>query len=100
MLTALAQPGDQRLRIFNLGTDHYCQVKDSAGWISARLGCSPRLTYAGGERGWIGDNPFIFLDTQRICSLGWRPRLTIQEAVERTVDWLVANRWIFAQRDA
>ena len=24
---------------------------------------SPRSSYTGGERGWIGDNPFIFLDT-------------------------------------
>ena len=45
----------------------------------------------GGDRGWIGDNPFIFLDTERIRETGWKPQFTIQEAVERTVDFLVAN---------
>ena len=44
-------------------------------WISGRLGITPRFTYAGGERGWIGDVPFIFLDTRRIRALGWPPKL-------------------------
>ena len=40
-------------------------------------GSRPRFTYAGGDRGWIGDVPFIFLDTGRIRALGWRPKLSI-----------------------
>ena len=67
------------------------------GWIAQRLGVSPQLTYAGGERGWIGDSPFILLDTRRIRALGWKPKLTIREGVERTVDWLTQNRWVFEQ---
>jgi UDP-glucose 4-epimerase len=94
MLTALDKAGG-RLNIFNLGTAEYCQVNDSAGWIAARVGCGPRLTYSGGDRGWVGDNPFIFLDTTRIRSLGWEPRLGIQEAVGRTVDWLLGNQWVY-----
>jgi UDP-glucose 4-epimerase len=75
--------------VFNLGVPDYCRVDESAGWICERLGVSPRRTYSGGERGWIGDNPFIFLDTTRIEETGWRPRFTIRDAVERTVDELV-----------
>ena len=48
--------------VYNLGQDAYCQVNDSIGWIGDELGLTPRLEYSGGERGWIGDNPFIFLD--------------------------------------
>jgi UDP-glucose 4-epimerase len=94
IMTALDQ-AEGKLNIFNLGTDEYCQVNDSAGWIAARLGYSPGFTWSGGDRGWIGDNPFIFLETGRIRSLGWKPRLGIQEAVERTVDWLLANQWVY-----
>jgi UDP-glucose 4-epimerase len=97
MLTAI-EDADAKVNIFNLGTDEYCQVKDSAGWIAGRLGLAPRLTYAGGDRGWIGDVPFIFLDTRRIRALGWRPKLSIREAVELTVGWLKANEWVFFQR--
>ena len=80
--------------MFNLGYDGYCTVTDSVGWITERLGIRPRLEYTGGDRGWPGDNPFIFLDIERIRETGWKPQFTIQEAVERTVDFLVANEWL------
>jgi len=83
-----------KINVFNLGTPEYCQVNDSIGWITGHLGCSPQLAYSGGSRGWIGDNKFIFLDTQRIRALGWQPKLTIREGIVRTVDWLTENRWV------
>ena len=89
---------DERIQIFNLGTDEVCQVFDSVGWITGRLKLSPRLSFSGGRRGWVGDIPLIHLDTSRIRSIGWRPKRSIREAVELTVDWLDANRWIFTRR--
>lgn len=86
------------VQVYNLGTNEYCQVKDSIGWICARLGLTPELRFAGGERGWVGDNPFIFLDTAKIRATGWQPKLTIRQGIERTVDWLAANRWVFEMR--
>jgi UDP-glucose 4-epimerase len=77
--------------VFNLGTDHYCEVNDSIGWICEHLGVRPTLEYTGGDRGWIGDNPFIFLDCSRIRALGWAPRLTIREGVIRTLEFLQAS---------
>jgi UDP-glucose 4-epimerase len=46
--------------ILNLGTNEYCQVNDSIRWICEHMGVRPRLEYSGGNRGWIGDNPFIY----------------------------------------
>jgi UDP-glucose 4-epimerase len=80
--------------VFNLGVDDYCDVATSAGWISARLGFRPRFEYTGGRRGWVGDNPFIYLDTTKIRATGWMPQIGIQAAVERTVDFLVENDWV------
>ena len=85
------QHAKDKVNIFNLGTAEYCQVNDSISWICAELGFSPRIEYSGGNRGWIGDNPFIFLDCSRIRELGWRPRLSIREAVVRTVCYLREN---------
>jgi len=90
ILTAV-EKAEGRVNTFNLGTDEYCEVNDSIGWISERLGVQPELSYSGGERGWIGDNPFIFLDCQRIRSLGWKPKLTIKEGVVKTVEYLIDN---------
>jgi len=97
MLIALERVGD-RVNVLNLGTNEYCEIRDSARWISDRLGVTPEFNYAGGERGWVGDSPFIFLETERIRALGWRPQLAIRPAVERTVDWLRANEWILSRR--
>jgi UDP-glucose 4-epimerase len=85
--------------VYNLGTDSYCTVRDSIGWICEKLGVSPSLIFSGGDRGWIGDNPFIFLDTAKIRSLGWVPRLTIRQAVEKTVDYLINNEWVLRIKD-
>jgi len=97
MLMAI-EKGHGKINIFNLGTDEYCQVNDSIGWITAHLGLSPRLCYTGGERGWIGDSPFIFLDCARMRALGWRPKLTIREGIIRTLDYLQANTWLLEAR--
>jgi len=85
------------VNIFNLGTDETCTVNDSLGWITASLGLEPKLAYSGGERGWVGDSPLIFLDCSKVRSLGWTPALTIREGVLRTLAYLQANAWLFEE---
>jgi UDP-glucose 4-epimerase len=87
MLLAIGKSSD-RVNIFNLGHESYCLVNDSIGWICERLGVAPELSYTGGERGWVGDSPFILLDTARIRALGWSPSLDIRQGVLRTLDYL------------
>jgi UDP-glucose 4-epimerase len=72
-------------------------VRDSIAWICKRLELIPALEFSGGDRGWIGDNPFIYLDVQKATGSGWSPQLTIQQSVEATVDWLTANEWVFGE---
>ena len=97
MLTAIDRSTDA-VNVLNLGTDEHCEVLDSVGWITERLGLSPRLTLTGGDRGWIGDNPFIFLDCSKMHAFGWSPKLSIREGIVRTVDYLVANPWVMEAR--
>jgi len=97
IFTALER-ADGKVNVFNLGAADYCQVNDSIGWITEHLKIQPSRTYTGGERGWIGDSPFIFLDTTRIRALGWQPTLTIREAVIRTLEYLMASPWLLDDR--
>jgi UDP-glucose 4-epimerase len=97
MLTVIDK-AKEPVNVYNLGTAEYCAVDDSVGWICGKLGVTPRREYAGGERGWIGDSPFIFLDTKKVRSLGWEPKLSIQQGVEKTVEYLRANPWLFEAR--
>ena len=90
ILTAIGR-ADGKVNIFNLGTDECCEVNDSIDWICEYLGLHPKITYSGGERGWVGDSPFILLDCSRIRALGWRPRLTVKQAVLATVKYVSAD---------
>ena len=84
--------------VYNLGTNEYCSVRDSISWICGHLGVDPNLLFTGGTRGWVGDNPFIYLDTKRIRETGWQPTLSIRESVVRTLDWLMENQWLLCCR--
>jgi len=96
--THTARDARHHTQIYNLGTPEYVQVNDSIGFICQALGLRPRLEYTGGDRGWIGDNPFIFLDTKKIHATGWKPKLTIEQGIVKTLRWLEANRWVYETR--
>lgn len=89
-----------RFEVLNLGVDDYCTVADSCGWILERLGLTPEMHYTGGDRGWVGDNPFIYLDINRMRGNGWEPEFTIRQSVEATVDYLTGNEWILEREEA
>jgi UDP-glucose 4-epimerase len=97
-ILCVIEKAQEKVNLYNLGTDEYCEVNDSIGWICEHLGLNPQRTYSGGDRGWIGDNPFIFLDTSKIRALGWKPKLTIRDGILRTLDYLKSNPWILEQR--
>lgn len=99
IFTAINHPAaQQKVNIFNLGNEDYCNVDQSLDWICERLGLNPKRVYTGGERGWVGDSPFIFLDCTKIRGLGWQPTRSIRHSVETTLDYLRENQWILEER--
>ena len=93
-----AKKAKHGVEIYNLGTDEYVQVNNSIGYICAALKLKPALEYSGGSRGWVGDNPFIFLETKKIRATGWKPALTIEQGIAKTLQWLQQNQWVYEQR--
>jgi len=91
--------GSEKVNLFNLGVDGYCEINNSVQWICDELGVSPTLHYSGGDRGWIGDNPFIYLDTKKIQALGWQPKVSIKEGVIKTLEYFKDNEWVFDSRN-
>jgi UDP-glucose 4-epimerase len=92
--------GKSKLDIFNLGTNETVTVKQSIEIICNTLNCDPVIDYSGGTEGWIGDNPYIFLDTSAARATGWSSTWSISESIRDTVEWLVANDWVFNLRDS
>ncbi|MCU1492819.1 MAG: NAD-dependent epimerase/dehydratase [Acidimicrobiaceae bacterium] len=83
---------------YNLGTEETIVVDDSVAVITKHMGLVPEIHHTGGQRGWTGDSPLIRLDITRIRGLGWAPSMTIEQAVERTLEWFDANPDVFEQQ--
>ncbi|MBR9701283.1 NAD-dependent epimerase/dehydratase family protein [Candidatus Woesearchaeota archaeon] len=88
------EKSNDKINIFNLGTPEEMDVKTIGDTVVQKMGMSG-VTYELGPEpgGWIGDNPHILLDITKLQKLGWKPSLSIKEAIERTVDWLKDNPW-------
>ena len=93
-----AKKAKHRVELYNLGTDEYIEVNGSVKFICDALGLKPKLEYTGGNRGWVGDNPFIFLDTKKIRATGWKSSFTIEQGIMHTLRWLEKNQWVFKNR--
>ncbi|MCK4717204.1 MAG: NAD-dependent epimerase/dehydratase family protein [Thermoplasmata archaeon] len=84
--------GKERVNIFNIGLAEYTTVTNLANTIVDAMGLSDvSYEYTGGEKGWIGDAPMVFLSIDKIKGLGWTPKVSIDDGVRRTVAWLLEN---------
>jgi UDP-glucose 4-epimerase len=89
---------DGTVNVYNLGTDETVVVDDSVDLIANHMGVTPEIEHRGGRRGWVGDSPLIHLDCAAIRALGWKPTLTIPQAIVRTLEWLDENSAIFTEK--
>jgi UDP-glucose 4-epimerase len=83
--------GPNNFEVFNLGFDGFCELNNSISWITEIMGCNPKIDFLGGSKGWIGDNPFIWLDVSKGKSFGWQAMISIEDSVKETVEWLLKN---------
>jgi len=85
--------------VFNVGTGDAVTVTEIAEMAVDCLGLAdtPRFQYTGGDRGWKGDVPVVRLDTKKIRSLGWQPKLNSRQAVYQSLKELIADERTFVQ---
>jgi UDP-glucose 4-epimerase len=89
----------ERKNIFNLGHDEFMSVLDLADIVVEELGLKEvRYHLTGGERGWLGDSPFVHLDTTKLKTLGWRPQISIEQGIRNTVRYLRTHPQLLEKR--
>jgi UDP-glucose 4-epimerase len=82
------EKSSRRVNIFNLGLQEQTTVDQLAGYVIEEMGLKRvKRRYTGGQRGWVGDNPVVYLSTKRIKSLGWKPKTSPEEAIRLTAKW-------------
>jgi UDP-glucose 4-epimerase len=87
---------NNKFEVYNLGRRDFSTVKDSIKWITELMKVNPTIKFGTNQKGWLGDNPNLYLDTTRIEKLGWGPKHTIEESVKSTTEWLLQNQWVFS----
>jgi len=76
------------VNVFNLAIEEQTKVDRVADIVIEEMGLNNvKRKYTGGPRGWIGDNPVVVLSIDRIKKLGWKPKISSEEAIRRTVRW-------------
>lgn len=77
------------VNVFNVGPNTTSSVRFIAEAVARAFGTHPHVIFGQGNRGWIGDIPRFEYDTSGIESFGWKPSMTSDEAVLKTVEILV-----------
>jgi UDP-glucose 4-epimerase len=82
------EKASDRVNVFNLGLQEQTTVDQLADLVIEEMGLSKvKKSYTGGARGWVGDNPVVYLSTKRIKGLGWKPKTSPEEAIRLTAKW-------------
>jgi UDP-glucose 4-epimerase len=83
--------GKEKTNIYNIGNDDWVYVDDIADEICAAMKLKGvKYKHTGGERGWLGDMPFVFLDNRKLRAAGWKPALNSRQAVRKAAEEMLA----------
>ncbi|MBI4366111.1 MAG: NAD-dependent epimerase/dehydratase family protein [Deltaproteobacteria bacterium] len=88
----IVENAQERRNVFNIGPDGAgTSVAFMAQQVIDRILPGTPIAYKGGDRGWVGDVPRFRYSTERLAALGWRPKLSSDQAVVRAIDELAGS---------
>jgi UDP-glucose 4-epimerase len=61
--------------------------------MSEALGQSIEISFGEGDRGWVGDVPYTYLDGERLQQLGWTARFESDDAVRKAIVEIISEKW-------
>lgn len=75
-----------KLNYYNIGTlDQGVTVKQIAQCVLQHSYPTAKINYTGGAKGWVGDIPRFEYSVDKLTKLGWQPKLSSYEALEKSV---------------
>jgi len=76
----------EKLNYYNIAPpDTATTVREMAEMTVRMAAPGATIRYTGGNRGWVGDVPKFSYSIAKLQATGWSPKLTSNEAVERTI---------------
>lgn len=78
---------DNKINIFNIATNSFVTVNEIAEIVIKKLQLDDvHIVHTKGKIGWPGDIPIVRIDSKKMQVLGWKPKCTSYEAVQKTVE--------------
>lgn len=90
MLTVLHKAKED-INIYNIATDRIITVDDTVNLILEILNSKLAKKYHGGDRGWVGDDKYIHLDSTKLKTLGWKSKVDLKKAFQLTINYLLSH---------
>lgn len=85
----------KKRNLFNIGPNGGgTTVKFLAEQTVARVAPHAQISYGKDVRGWVGDVPRFSYSTAKLAQLGWKPRLSSDEAVIRAINEIATEQGI------
>jgi UDP-glucose 4-epimerase len=87
--TLLAALKTKKWSVFNVGSEEMITVRKISRLVVSTLDLKGvRYKYTGGRTGWPGDVPIMLLSIEKLKTLGWKPKYSINESILDTIKWL------------
>ncbi len=74
--------------IVNIGWGEDVTIRELAELVAAVSGFKGRLVFDSSKP---DGTPRKLLDTSRLASLGWKPKITLKSGIEQTYEWFKAH---------
>jgi GDP-L-fucose synthase len=74
--------------IINIGSNQEISIKDLANLVAEVLGFAGEINWDSSKP---DGTPRKLLDTSKISSLGWQPKITLREGLTETYNWFLAQ---------
>jgi UDP-glucose 4-epimerase len=82
----IVQHSQERLNCFNIAPAvGATTVRHIAEGVVRAAAPNAAIRYTGGSRGWVGDVPRFRYSIEKLRALGWTPKLSSTEAVDRAI---------------
>ena len=89
----IIKQNDSKVQLYNVSSDSLSDVNFIANTVINLLNLkNVKISYTGGNVGWIGDVEKFFYDTSKIKKLGWSSTHTSDEAIKLSVKKEIAFR--------
>jgi len=80
---------DDQINIFNVGNNDRITVKEIAEIVVNQSNIDTKITYTGGNKGWIGDVPEFDYSLDKVYKIGWKSSLSSKDAVIKSANHII-----------